>query len=248
MRQVVVVENVTLDGVMQAPGRPDEDTRDGFAYGGWAAPYMDQVAASYFGLGLAGESAMLLGRRTYEDFAGFWPHQSDNPFTPVLNAATKYVASRTSPLLAWENSVLLAGDAAASVATLTSSSGPDLTVLGSGELVQSLARAGLVDEYVLSRSKLLAVVKTTSGHRLTCAFNRREPTRTRIGHAALPQRPSGQGAASGRRSALRPDDMNRQGSAASAVVAVGGDAKRRQQKEVGCWGRRTADMRPTLTA
>jgi dihydrofolate reductase len=150
VRRVVVVENVTLDGVMQAPGRADEDTRDGFEHGGWSAPYMDRVAAEHMGFGQSAESAILLGRRTYEDFAGFWPHQSDNPFTPVLNAATKYVASRTSPSLAWENSVLLDGDAASSVASLKSSSGPDLIVLGSGELVQALARAGLVDEFVLS--------------------------------------------------------------------------------------------------
>jgi dihydrofolate reductase len=155
MRQLAVVENVTLDGVMQAPARVDEDTRDGFGYGGWATPYMDQVAASYLGFGRAGESAILLGRRTYEDLAGFWPYQPDNPFTPVLNASTKYVASRTSPSLVWENSILLAGDAASSVAALKSSGGPDLTVLGSGELVQSLARAGLVDEYVLSISPLV---------------------------------------------------------------------------------------------
>jgi dihydrofolate reductase len=150
MRQLTVVENVTLDGVMQGPGRPDEDPRGGFEYGGWATPYMDQVAMEFMGRGLASQAALLLGRRTYEDFHGFWPQQPDNPFTPVLEAATKYVASRTGPTLEWANSVLLDGEASASVADLKASDGPDLTVLGSGELVGGLAAAGLVDEYVLS--------------------------------------------------------------------------------------------------
>jgi dihydrofolate reductase len=152
MRELTVVESVTLDGVMQAPGRPDEDTRDGFPYGGWAQPYMDQVAMEFMSRGMTPESqaTLLLGRRTYEDFAGFWPHQSDNPFTPVLNAATKYVASRSTPTLGWENSELLSGEAASTVAALKESDGPALTVLGSGELVRALAAAGLVDEYTLS--------------------------------------------------------------------------------------------------
>jgi dihydrofolate reductase len=150
MRTVSVVENVTLDGVIQAPGRPDEDTRDGFPYGGWASPYMDQVAMEFMGRGFGSQSALLFGRRTYEDFAGYWPRQPDNPFTPVLNAATKYVASRTAPALAWENSELLAGEAASTVAALKDTDGPALTVLGSGELVRALVAAGLVEEFTLS--------------------------------------------------------------------------------------------------
>ena len=153
MRRLIAIENVTLDGVMQAPGRPDEDPRGDFPYGGWAAPYMDQVAAEYMGVGMAAaQPAMVLGRRTYEDFAGYWPHQTDNPYTPVLDAAQKHVASRTlTPAdLTWQNSTLLAGEAASSVAALKSSSGPDLTVLGSGNLVRALLRAGLVDDLLLS--------------------------------------------------------------------------------------------------
>jgi dihydrofolate reductase len=151
MRTLTVVESVSLDGVMQSPGRADEDTRDGFTHGGWAAPYMDQVAAEFMGVGMSGgESTLLLGRRTYDDFAGYWPRQTDNPYTPVLDAATKYVASRGTPRLNWANSVLLAGEATATVGDLKASAGPDLTVLGSGELVRALVAAGLVDECVLS--------------------------------------------------------------------------------------------------
>jgi dihydrofolate reductase len=152
MRTITVIENVTLDGVMQAPGRPDEDPRGGFAHGGWAAAVApDPVVQARMGQGLARPGAMLFGRRTYEDFHSFWPHQKDNPYTPVLNARTKYVASRTGTgPLPWENSVLLRGEAADTVAALKETEGDDLVVLGSGALVRSLAHAGLVDTYVLS--------------------------------------------------------------------------------------------------
>jgi dihydrofolate reductase len=95
MGRVVVVENVTLDGVMQAPGRPDEDRRGGFARGGWAVPYMDAVLGRVMGADMARGGALLFGRRTYQDFSAYWPHQEDNPFTPVLDERQKYVASRT---------------------------------------------------------------------------------------------------------------------------------------------------------
>ena len=147
---LVVIENVTLDGVMQAPGRPDEDTRDGFAHGGWSVPYNDEVLGQLMGEHMARESALLFGRRTYEDFAGFWPHQTDNPFTPVLDARTKYVVSTTlREPLPWANSTLLAGDAVTAVTGLKERSALDLVVLGSGELVRALAAHGLVDEYLL---------------------------------------------------------------------------------------------------
>lgn len=147
---LVVIENVTLDGVMQAPGRPDEDTRDGFAHGGWSVPYNDEVLGQLMGEHMARESALLFGRRTYEDFAGFWPHQTDNPFTPVLDARTKYVVSTTlREPLPWANSTLLAGDAVTAVTGLKERSALDLVVLGSGELVRALAVHGLVDEYLL---------------------------------------------------------------------------------------------------
>jgi dihydrofolate reductase len=149
MSRLVVFTNVTLDGVMQAPGRPDEDTRDGFAHGGWGAPYFDAVMGEVMGAHMAKPGAIVLGRRTYEDFASFWPKQTDNPFTPVLNERTKYVASTTlREPLPWVNSKLLEGDAAQAVARLKAESDDDLAVLGSGELIRSIR--DLVDEYVLS--------------------------------------------------------------------------------------------------
>ncbi|MFI7677825.1 dihydrofolate reductase family protein [Actinophytocola sp. NPDC049390] len=147
MAELVVFEHVTLDGVMQAPGRPDEDRRDGFTAGGWAAPYMDSVAMAQAGKSMATSAAMLFGRRTYQDFHGYWPKQTDgNPFTAALNAAPKYVVSTTLTDLPWENSALLPSlDALPALkARLTG----DLVVLGSGELVASLGTH--VDRYVLS--------------------------------------------------------------------------------------------------
>ncbi|HKE78769.1 MAG TPA: dihydrofolate reductase family protein [Solirubrobacteraceae bacterium] len=147
MSHITVINNLTLDGVMQAPGRPDEDRRDGFEHGGWAAPYYDDVLGRAMAERMARGGALLLGRRTYEDFASFWPKQTDNPFTPVLNERRKYVASKTlEEPLPWENSVLLRGNAVDAVAALEE----DLGVLGSGELVRALLRAGLVDELVLT--------------------------------------------------------------------------------------------------
>jgi dihydrofolate reductase len=151
MSQVVVTNHLTLDGVMQAPGRPDEDRRGGFEYGGWAAPYGDEVMGRVMGAGMASDGALVLGRRTYEDFAAFWPNQTDNPFTPVLNERQKYVASRTlTEPLPWRNSTLLEGDAADAVARLKEQSDKDLGVLGSGDLIQSLMRRDLIDRYVLT--------------------------------------------------------------------------------------------------
>jgi dihydrofolate reductase len=151
VRTITVVNNVTLDGVMQAPARPDEDTRDGFEHGGWAMPYNDEVMGRVMGARMATGGDLLLGRRTYQDLYGYWPKQTDgNPFTPVLDAARKYVASRTlAEPLPWVNSTLLDSDAASAVARLKQEPGAGMTILGSGELVRSLADAGLVDEYVL---------------------------------------------------------------------------------------------------
>jgi dihydrofolate reductase len=150
MSKLVVVNSLTLDGVMQAPGRPDEDTRDGFEHGGWAQPYNDPVMAEKMGEGMAAGGPLLFGRRTYEDFASFWPHQKDNPFTPVLDNAQKYVASRTlEEPLPWRNSTLLGGDATEAVAKLKEQLDQDLVILGSGELIRSLMRRSLVDEFVL---------------------------------------------------------------------------------------------------
>ena len=151
MSKVVLFTSLTLDGVMQAPGRPDEDCRGGFEHGGWATPYADSVMGSVAGESMATSGALLLGRRTYEDFFSVWPNRpKPNPFTDVLNNAQKYVASRTlKEPLPWSNSTLLKGDAATAVARLRDQPGKDLVLLGSGELAQSLMRRNLVDTYVL---------------------------------------------------------------------------------------------------
>lgn len=151
MRTISVNLSLSLDGVIQAPGRPDEDTRGGFAHGGWALPYFDRVMAGAAAEGMSRESALLFGRRTYQDFFAVWPKRTDNPFTAVLDNSRKYVASRTlQEPLPWVNSTLLRGDAAVTVAALKAEPGPDLVVLGSVDLVQTLMRAGLVDVWSLS--------------------------------------------------------------------------------------------------
>jgi dihydrofolate reductase len=151
MSRLVVINNVTLDGVMQAPGRPDEDTRGGFAHGGWGVPYGDEVLGRAMAERMARPGALVLGRRTYEDFASFWPKQTDNPFTPVLNERRKFVASTTlTEPLPWSNSTLLQGDAAQAVARLKEQGDEDLGILGSGELIRSLMRHDLIDEYLLT--------------------------------------------------------------------------------------------------
>jgi dihydrofolate reductase len=148
VRRIIVNDSVTLDGVMQAPARPDEDPRGGFAHGGWAGPYFDEVMAREAGTGMGKGSAFLLGRRTYEDFAAVWPTMpTDNMFTKVLNESPKYVASRTlEEPLAWDNSHRLHGDVVEAVRDLKAQDGPDLVILGSGELIRSLLPHGLIDE------------------------------------------------------------------------------------------------------
>jgi dihydrofolate reductase len=150
MSKVTVFTSVTLDGIAQAPGRKDEDVRDGFGYGGWAVPYADESQGRMAAEGMANTGGIVLGRRTYEDFLGFWPNQADNPFTDVLNQTQKYVASRTlQEPLEWQNSTLLQGDAADALAAMRERPGKDLVVLGSLELVGSLTARNLVDRYVL---------------------------------------------------------------------------------------------------
>jgi dihydrofolate reductase len=142
--------SLTLDGVMQAPGRPDEDRRGGFEHGGWALPYSDPDQGRVVGESMATTGALLFGRRTYEDFHSVWPNRTDNPFTEVLNNSTKYVASRTlRDPLPWQNSVLLPGDAADAVAKLRAERSKDIVILGSGELVRSLMARNLIDRYLL---------------------------------------------------------------------------------------------------
>jgi dihydrofolate reductase len=148
--RIVVIEHLTLDGVMQGPGRLDEDTRDGFAHGGWAVPRSDEALLAALGARMAESGGLLLGRRSYEDMLGYWNTQPESPFTGALNAAPKYVASRTlREPLPWPNSTLLAGDAADAVAKLKEQLGKDVHVMGSGALVQSLLPRGLIDEYML---------------------------------------------------------------------------------------------------
>jgi len=163
MSRIVVINNITLDGIMQAPGRPDEDTRDGFQHGGWAVPYNDQVSGQFMGRHMVGTRAILLGRRTYTDFAGFWPKQGDNPFTNVLTATPKYVASRTlDPEQDWANTIVLGGDAVPAISDLRSEDGGDIVIMGSGDLARSLARSNLIDEYLL----LIHPLALGSGRRL----------------------------------------------------------------------------------
>jgi dihydrofolate reductase len=147
MGKIIVFTNLTLDGVMQAPGRPDEDTRDSFEHGGWATPF---AAMQEAGDAVSFMGALLFGRRTYEQFNAFWPNQAGNPFAEVLNNLQKYVASTTlEEPLPWSNSTLLRGDAMEAVSRLKEEQSGDLVVFGSGVLVQSLMRSNLVDEYVL---------------------------------------------------------------------------------------------------
>ena len=164
MSKIIVTNSVTLDGVMQAPGRTDEDRRGGFRYGGWAVPYNDEIMGRVMGEGMANTGPLLLGRRTYEDFASIWPNMpDDNPFAAVLNSTRKFVASRTlTEPLPWVNSTLLPGDAADSVAELKKQSEKDIVILGSGELIQSLMRRKLIDEFVL----LIHPLVLGSGRRL----------------------------------------------------------------------------------
>ncbi len=170
MGRVIVFNSLTLDGVMQAPGRADEDVRGGFTFGGWALPYADEAMGRAAAESWANTGAILLGRRTYEDFYSVWPKRKDNPYTEVLNNTLKYVASTTlKEPLPWMNSKLLEGDAAKAVARVKKEMSKDLVVLGSGVLVESLMRRNLIDQYVL----LIHPLVLGSGRRM---FNGAEAT------------------------------------------------------------------------
>lgn len=145
MRKLVVIEFVTLDGVMQAPGGPQEDTSGGFEYGGWSVPYFDESAGTMMGEQMSLEGCeLLLGRKTYEIFEGYWPQHAGD--WRGINEVKKYVTSHDASLaLDWENSVLLSGDVAEEVKKLKGEDGPDLHVWGSGNLVQTLLAHDLVD-------------------------------------------------------------------------------------------------------
>jgi dihydrofolate reductase len=144
MRKIIVLEFISLDGVMQAPGGPKEDTSGGFKYGGWTAPYFDEEAGKVMEKQMAGDYDLLLGRKTYEIFASYWPEHSDQ--WPQVNKITKYVVSKTLKKMTWENSVLLKGNLVFALKKLKSEKGPPLQVYGSGNMVQSLLMHDLVDE------------------------------------------------------------------------------------------------------
>ena len=146
MRKIIAITQVTLDGVMQAPGGPEEDPSNGFTHGGWAMPFVDDAAGQVIGEIMAGEFDMLLGRRTYEIFAGYWPNQ-DNLIATAFNKATKYVVTRSLDRLDWKNSQRIGG--VDEVRRLKASDGPALHVWGSSELLQTLIAGALVDEYRL---------------------------------------------------------------------------------------------------
>jgi dihydrofolate reductase len=151
MSKIVVSEFLTLDGVMQAPGDPNEDRSGGFDQGGWQLAYFDDVFGKTMMDAFAAAGGMLLGRLTYENFARYWPNQpSDDPLAAAMNGFQKYVVSTTlTEPLAWQNSTLIKGDVAAEVARLREQPGKEIQVIGSGELVQTLIASDLVDSYRL---------------------------------------------------------------------------------------------------
>ena len=150
MRKVVVSTFLSLDGVMQAPGGPEEDPTGRFAHGGWAVPYWDDAVDERMSELMGRPFDLLLGRKTYEIFAAYWPHAGeDNPAAQALNSARKHVASRTLDRVDWQNSTLLEGDVPAAVARLKEEDGPELQVHGSADLIQTLLEHDLVDELSL---------------------------------------------------------------------------------------------------
>jgi dihydrofolate reductase len=162
MGKVIVMNGVTLDGVMQGPGRPDEDTRDGFERGGWAVPYSDEAMVAKMGERMGGDRAWLFGRRTYEQLLTSW-NARGGPFKDALNSIHKYVASSNpAARLDWPNSTLLHGDVPAAVADLKQSSDTNLVIMGSGVLIGSLMAADLIDEYLL----MIAPLVLGTGRRL----------------------------------------------------------------------------------
>jgi len=148
MRRIIAITQVTLDGIMQAPGGPEEDPTKRFTHGGWAMPLVDDAALQVIDETIAAEFDMLLGRRTYQIFAGYWPYQ-DGPIAKAFNKATKYVVTRSLDQLDWETSQRIDGDVVEEVRRLKAADGPELHIWGSSELLQTLIGADLVDEYRL---------------------------------------------------------------------------------------------------
>ncbi|MCX5537275.1 dihydrofolate reductase family protein [Streptomyces sp. NBC_00006] len=151
MSKIIVCTFLTLDGVMQAPGGSDEDVEDGFQHGGWQKPTDDEEVGAAIAGWYERSEGMLLGRKTYDLFASYWPNADPgSPFTERMNSMRKYVASRTLKSVEWRNSTLLEGDVVDAVRKLQSSDGGDINVVGSGDLAQTLMRNNLVDEYRLT--------------------------------------------------------------------------------------------------
>lgn len=147
MRKIIVLSFISLDGVMQAPGGPEEDTSGGFKYGGWTFPFFDEASGKIMNEQINDKYDLLLGRKTYDIFAAYWPKQSEENFvTNPFNHATKYVASKTLTNPTWENTVVLKDDVLAELKKLKQSEGKDLQVHGSGNFVQTLLKNDLIDE------------------------------------------------------------------------------------------------------
>jgi dihydrofolate reductase len=144
MRKIIVLEFMSLDGIIQAPGGPNEDISNGFKYGGWTAPYFDDFSGKVMEKQMSQPFELLLGRTTFEIFASYWPHHSDG--WPGINEVKKYVVSHKEMNLEWKNSFLLKGDVVSKIKKLKEQGGPDLQVYGSGNFVQTLLRHNLVDE------------------------------------------------------------------------------------------------------
>lgn len=197
MRQLHVAAFVSLDGVMQAPGGPDEDRSGGFDLGGWVQPLWDDAAGEAVDAAFAGPPALLLGRKTYDIFAGYWPHHEEQEIGRTLNAMPKYVATRSPGPLDWNNSTAIGPDAVAAVRELKAGDGPDLLTQGSSDLIQSLMAAGLVDRLtvmtfpvLLGRGKRLfgdglspaglTLVETRTGEKgvVVCRYERTGPVAT----------------------------------------------------------------------
>ncbi|HTL52285.1 MAG TPA: dihydrofolate reductase family protein [Planctomycetota bacterium] len=149
MRKIIAITQLSLDGVMQSPGGPEEDPRNGFNLGGWAMSFGDAVLHRVLNETIAGKFDLLLGRRTYEIWAGYWPKNGDNPIGQAFNRATKYVVTRRRKRLDWEKSQRIDGDVVKQVRQLKAARGPALHVWGSGKLLQTLMAANLVDEHRL---------------------------------------------------------------------------------------------------
>jgi dihydrofolate reductase len=184
MYTITAFESITLDGVMQGPGRADEDTRGGFTQGGWSDGYQDDVLMKYAGEGMRAGPGMLFGHRTYADVLGYWSSIGPNPFIDSLINADKFVVSRAADTeLPYANSELLAGDPVKTVAALKERYGRDLMVMGSGELVRTLLAAGLVDRFALQIYPIILGSGTRlfgEGDRVNLTLERSIPTTTGV--------------------------------------------------------------------